>query len=60
MGVRIPSEIYKATGFLINIGSDRLKNHKTTKPEFNVGPSSAGHTKPFKWRFAGGSITARL
>ena len=25
---------------LTNIGPDPLKNHKTTKPAFNVGPSS--------------------
>ena len=28
-------------GFLSNTGPDCLKNYKATKPEFNVGPSSA-------------------
>ena len=28
-------------GFLSNTGPDPLKNHKATKPAFNVGPSSA-------------------
>ena len=29
------------TGFLCRTGSDPLKSHKATKPEFNVGPSLA-------------------
>ena len=32
---------HKNIGFHSNTGSDSLKNHKTTKPAFNVGPSSA-------------------
>ena len=31
----------KNLGFLSNTGPDPLKNHKATKPEFNVGLSSA-------------------
>ena len=31
----------KNIGFLSNIGLDPLKNHKETKPAFNVGPSLA-------------------
>ena len=31
----------KSIGFLSNTGPDPLKNHKATKPTFNVGPSSA-------------------
>ena len=31
----------KPIGFLSNTGPDALKNHKATKPAFNVGPSSA-------------------
>ena len=31
----------KNIGFLSNTGPDPLKNHKVTKPAFNVGPSSA-------------------
>ena len=36
-----PLENYKAIGFLSNTGLDPLKNHKATRPAFNVGPSSA-------------------
>ena len=36
-----PLNIHKNIGFLSNTGPDPLKNHKTTKPEFNVGPSLA-------------------
>ena len=32
---------HKNVGFLSNTGPDPLKNHKATKPEFNVGRSSA-------------------
>ena len=32
---------HKNIGFLSNTGPDPLKNHKATKPEFNVGPSLA-------------------
>ena len=45
-GVRTPLKNYKNIGFLSNTGPDPLKNHKATKPTFNVEPS-------FKWRFAG-------
>ena len=37
-----------------NTGPVPLKNHKATKPAFNIGPSSA----LFKWRFTGGPKTA--
>ena len=41
-GGRDPSwKITKNIGLLNNICSDTLKNHKATKPAFNVGPSSA-------------------
>ena len=33
---------HKNIGFLSNTGPYPLKNHKATKPAFNVGPSSAG------------------
>ena len=36
-----PPENHKNIGFLRNTGPDRLKNHKTTKPAFNVGPPLA-------------------
>ena len=48
-------ENHKNIGFLSNTGPDPLKNHKATKPAFNVGLSS-----PFNWRFAGGPMMARL
>ena len=32
---------HKIIGFLSNTGLDSAKNHKATKPAFNVGPSSA-------------------
>ena len=39
--------------FLSNIGPDPLKNHKATKPAFNVGPSSARQrnaiSMAFRW-----------
>ena len=34
-------ENHKTIGFLSNTGLDFLKNHKATKPAFNVRPSSA-------------------
>ena len=33
---------------------------KTTKPAFNVGPSSARQWNALKWRFAGGPMMARF
>ena len=36
-----PLKNHKNIGFLSNTGPDPLKNHKFTKPEFNVGLSSA-------------------
>ena len=42
---------HKIKGFLSNTGEDPLKNHKATKPAFNVGP-------PLKWRFPGGPMMA--
>ena len=36
-----PPENHINIGFLSNTGPDPLKNHKVTKPDFNVGPSSA-------------------
>ena len=40
-GARTPLENHKNIGFLSNTGLETLKNHKATKPAFNVGPSSA-------------------
>ena len=36
-----PPEKSQKIGFLSNTGPDLLKNHKATKPAFNVGPLSA-------------------
>ena len=36
-----PPENLQTFGFLSNTSPDPLINHKATKPEFNVGPSSA-------------------
>ena len=35
-----PPENHITIGFPSNTGSDALKNHKVTKPAFNVGPST--------------------
>ena len=51
LGVWTRPEKSQSIEFLSNTGADPLKNHKATKPAFNVGPSSA-----FKWRFAGGPM----
>ena len=40
-GVRNPLKYHKNIGFLSKTGPYPLKNHKATKPAFNVGPSSA-------------------
>ena len=40
-GGRIPLKNKKNIGFLRNTNPDPLKNHRATKPAFNVGPSSA-------------------
>ena len=36
-----PLKNHKHIGFLSNTGLNPLKNHKATKPAFNIGPSSA-------------------
>ena len=36
-----PEKLQKNIGFHSNFGPDPMKNHKATKPGFNVGPSSA-------------------
>ena len=47
-----PLKNHKNLEFLSNTGLDPLKNHKATKPEFNVWP--------FEWCFAVGQIMAHL
>ena len=43
---RSPVKNLKNIGFLSNTGLDPLKNHKSPKPAFNVGPSSACQRNP--------------
>ena len=40
-GVQTSLKNHKKLGFLSNTGPDLLKNHKATKPAFNVVPLSA-------------------
>ena len=47
-----PPEESQNIGFFSNTGPDPLKNHKATKPAFNVGPSLTA----FRWR----AVMARL
>ena len=47
-------EKHQNNGFLSIYRSGSLKIHNATKPLFNVGSG------PGKWRFAGGSMMARL
>ena len=50
-----PPEESQYIGFFGNTGPDPLKNHKATKPAFNVGPSSVRQRKK---RLAGGPMIA--
>ena len=45
-------------GVFSNTSPDPLKDHKATKPAFNIGPPSA--PSPFEWRFTGGQMMTRL
>ena len=46
-----PPEKSQKIGFLSNTDPDSLKDHKATKPEFNVGPSSARQRNAIKMAF---------
>ena len=50
------SQAYRVSS---NTGPDPLKNHKTTKHSMFGHHRQASET-PFKWRFAGGPMMARL
>ena len=52
-GIRYPLKKHKHIGFLSNTAPDHLKNHKPTRPAFNVGQSSArcGSAKLMMARF---------
>ena len=55
-----PPYCLKNIGFLCKTCADPLKNHKATKPAFNVGPSSAlqrnAISMSFRWRADDGLI----
>ena len=57
VGTPHPLKNHKNIGFLSNTGLDPLKNHKTTKPAFNVGPSLTHHLNGVS---KGGLIMARF
>ena len=58
--VRTSLKNHKNKGFLSNTGPDPLKNHKATKPAFNVVPSSARQRiailMAFRWRINEGPL----
>ena len=43
-----PLKNHNTIGFLSNTGPDPQKNHKVTKPAFNIGPSYV--RQAFRWR----------
>ena len=51
-GVRTTLKIHKGIGFLSNTGLDPLKNHKATKPAFNVGTSSVSQHNAILMEFS--------
>ena len=59
-----PPEKSQNIGFLCNTGPDPLKNHKATKPAFNVGLVSARQriaiSMVFRWRANGGPFQRYL
>ena len=61
-GVWIPPPLKNLIniGFPCNIGLDSVKNHKATKPAFNLGHHRQASETLFKWRFAGLPMMARL
>ena len=59
-----PLKSSKNIGLLSNTGLDLLKNHKATKPTFDVGPSSARQRNAikmaFRWRDEDGPLIVYL
>ena len=60
-GSGLPLKTFKNIGFLSNTGPDHPKNHKATKPAFNVEPTSARQRNAiiymaFRWRAADGPL----
>ena len=58
-GVRIPVKNHKNIGFSRNSGPDPLENDYATKPATKINHRLASET-PFKWRFVGEPMMARL
>ena len=60
-GVRTPPpEKSQNIGFRSNSGPDPLKNYEATEPASMLGHHQHASETPFKWRFAGGPMMARL
>ena len=55
-----PLENYKNIGFLSNIGPDPLKITKLPIQHSMLGHHRPASETPFKWRFDGGPMKARL
>ena len=56
----LPPENHKNLGCPCDTGLDPLKNHKATKPAFNVEPSSARQQNVISMCFAGGPMVTCL
>ena len=59
-GVRTPLRNKRNIGFLNNTGPDPLKITKLPSQHSIFGHHRPASEMPFKWRFAGGSMVARL
>ena len=55
-----PLKNHKNIGFLRNSGPDPLKNYEATTPDLKLGHHQNASETPFKWRFAGGPMMARI
>ena len=58
-GSPAPLENYKNLGFLSNTGLDPLKITKLPMQHSMLGHHLPASKRPFKWRFAGGTLMAR-
>ena len=59
-GVRTPWKIAKNIGFPSDTGTDPLKITKLPSRHSMLGHQRPAGETPFKWRFAGGPLMARL
>ena len=59
-GPQSPLNNHKHIGFLSNTGPDLLKITKLPSQYSMLGPHWHASETPFKWRFAGGPMNARL